>query len=257
MTDATPRRGAPARDRSEVLDLFRVYRQTRDRAARNELVELHRGLATSLARRFADRGEPVDDLVQVALLGLLKAVERFDPQRGLAFSSFATPTITGELKRHFRDKTWAVRVPRRAQELRIDVRAAVEHLHHELRRAPTIGEIARLLDVTTDEVIDASEATAAYKATSLSTPVGDDGLKIEDRLGDDPSAELARDATLRQVIATLPDRERRLIELRFFEDRTQSEIADELGISQMHVSRLLRRTFVELRERLGDDASMR
>jgi RNA polymerase sigma-B factor len=245
--------GDLAPDHPEVLDRFRAYREARDRQTRNTLVEVHRGLATSLARRFADRGEPFDDLVQVAMLGLLKAVERFDPERGLAFSSFATPTITGELKRHFRDKTWAVRVPRRAQELRLDVRAAVERLHQQLGRAPTIGEIAGDLGVTTDDVIEATEATNAYKASSISAPAGDEGSRIEDRLGVDPTSDLARDAALRRVIESLPEREQQLIELRFFRDLTQSEIAEELGISQMHVSRLLRRTFVLLRERLGDD----
>jgi RNA polymerase sigma-B factor len=231
------------------VERFFEYRRTRDRRLRNELVEEHRGLATHLARRFADRGEPLDDLVQVAMVGLLKAVERFQPERGLAFSSFATPTILGEIKRHFRDRTWAIRVPRRSQELRLALRDAVERLQHDLGRTPRIAEVAECLDVEVEDVIDAMAAADAYRTTSFSAVAG--GVRtVEERLGDDPSDTIERDVMLRQLIDALPDRERTIMQLRFYEDRTQSEIAEVVGISQMHVSRLLRKTLADLREQI-------
>ncbi|MCZ7525625.1 MAG: SigB/SigF/SigG family RNA polymerase sigma factor [Acidimicrobiia bacterium] len=240
-------------DEQAILERFSRYRRSGDRALRNELIEHHRGLALHLAQRFAHRGEPFDDLVQVAMLGLLKAVERFDPDRGAAFSSFAAPTISGELKRHFRDRTWSVKVPRRIQEMRLEVRAAADALHQRLGRAPAPAELAADLSVTTDEVLEAMEATNAYRATSLSAPLRDEpDVALEQRLGTDPTGELDRDVLLEQLIDELPEREQRLIRLRFFGDLTQSEIAEQLGISQMHVSRLLRRTLLDLRERLGD-----
>src|SRR5438046_7330095 len=162
---------------------FEAFAETRDPALRDELIEAHLGLAEYLARRFANRGEPLDDLVQVALLGLLKAVERFDPGRGLEFSTFATPTIVGELKRHFRDKGWAVRVPRRVQELHLRMGTVVNNLSQELGRSPTIPEIAARAEVSVDEVLEAMEAGRAYRFSSIDAPAGDD-----DERGASPAA---------------------------------------------------------------------
>lgn len=239
-----------------VLARFVEYRRTGDRRLRNALVEEHRGIAERLARQYADRGEPLDDLVQVATLGLLKAVERYDPDRGIAFIGFASPTITGELKRHFRDKTWSVRVPRRAQELRMQLHAATDTLHQQLGRSPTVQEIADHLEVSTDDVFAALEAAAAYRAAPMSSfATDDDRSPLERRMGHDPSDDTERGVLLEQLLATLPEREATIVRLRFFEDLTQNEIAERLGISQMHVSRLLRRSLAELRGALGDVAA--
>jgi RNA polymerase sigma-B factor len=232
---------------------FADLRRTGDRKLRNALVESHRDLALRAARRFANRGEPLDDLVQVAMVGLLKSVERFDPGRGLAFSSFAMPTITGEIKRHFRDKTWSVRVPRRTQETRLALGPVTERLQQDLGRPPTVNELAEALNVNTDDVIEALEAGTAYRPASISAPApgGDgDSRQIESTLGSDPTERMNEDLAISQLMAKLPERERTILQLRFFEDMTQSEIAARLDISQMHVSRLLRRTLLELREQL-------
>jgi RNA polymerase sigma-B factor len=232
---------------------FAELRRTGDRRLRNALVESHRDLAMRAARRFANRGEPLDDLVQVAMVGLLKSVERFAPGRGLAFTSFAMPTITGEIKRHFRDKTWSIRVPRRTQETRLALGPVSERLQQDLGRPPTVNELAEALSVTTDDVIEALEAGTAYRPASISAPApGSDGgsRQIESTLGSDPTDRMNEDLAISQLIAKLPERERTILQLRFFEDMTQSEIAARLDISQMHVSRLLRRTLLELREQL-------
>jgi RNA polymerase sigma-B factor len=228
-------------------ELFAQYRRTGERPLRNRLVERHRSLAVLLAQRFAGRGEPLDDLVQVAVVGLLKAVERFDPARGVAFSSFATPTILGELKRHFRDHTWAVRVPRRSQELHLEVREAASRLAQELGHAPTAREIADDLERTTDEVLEGLEAAGVYRSAPLSAPTGDDGPGLEDRLAAEDPGRAEEQVLVRQLVDSLPEREQEIVRLRFFEDLTQNEIADRLGISQMHVSRLLRKCLLELR----------
>jgi RNA polymerase sigma-B factor len=232
---------------------FVEFRRTGDRRLRNQLVEANRDLATRAARRFANRGEPLDDLVQVAMVGLLKSVERFDPARGLAFSSFAMPTITGEIKRHFRDRTWSIRVPRRTQETRLALAPVSERLQQDLGRPPTVPELAEALNVTTDDVIQALEAGSAYRPTSISAPVSDSdggGRELESTLGSDPTERMNDNLALAQLMERLPERERTILRLRFFEDLTQSEIAARLDISQMHVSRLLRRTLLELREQL-------
>lgn len=236
---------------------FIEYRRTKDRALRNQLIEAHRGVAERVARRFPNRSLPWDDIFQVAQLGLLKAVERFDPERGFKFSTFAEPTISGELKRHFRDHLWDVRVPRRAHDLQQSVKKVVEDLTHALDRAPTIAEIAERLDVTVDDVMMAMEADSARRATSLSVPVGDsDGSPLGEMLGgDDIRLEQAADrVSLLHVVDQLPERERELIRLRFEQNLSQAEIGERLGVSQMHVSRLLRRTLLDLREQLGADA---
>jgi RNA polymerase sigma-B factor len=242
-----------ARARAELRLRFEEYRRTRDRALRNQLIEEHRSLAIRLARRFAQRSEPLDDLVQVAMLGVLKAVERFEPDRNLEFSTFATPTVLGELKRHFRDTTWMVRVPRKAQELHLQVGTAIGALLQRNGRNPTVAELAAELHATEDEVIEAMEVGAAYRATSF------DGPRREDQAGspedtylrtDDPGYESTdhRDL-LSDLLQRLPERERYIVELRFVDELTQSEIAQRVGVSQMQVSRLLRRSLAQLRER--------
>lgn len=242
-------------DKQALMVVFADYAATRDSALRDQLIEAHIGLAEYLARRFNNRGEPLDDLVQVASLGLVKAVERFDPERGLEFTTFATPTIVGELKRHFRDKGWAVRVPRRVQELHLRVTRVIDDLSNELGRSPTVDEIARRAGTSEDEVIEAIDAGSAYRSTSLDAGRSDDDESpgLLGQLGDvDP--ELARSelrTTLGPLIAALPEREQVMLYLRFYEGLTQSEIAKRLGISQMHVSRLLARSLQQLRE-LGD-----
>lgn len=232
-------------------DLFEVYRASGDRSVRNTLVEAHRGLAASIANDYRGRGVELDDLVQIAMLGTLKAVERFDPGRGIPFSSFASRTVNGEIKRHFRDRTWAVRPPRSAQERHLDLRRARSGLASRLGRAPTVAEIADDMGISTDDVLDALEAGAAYRATSLDArrPGDDDNVSLADRLttGEAPSRPVELRMLVDQLLDTLPEREAAILRLRFYEDLTQSEIAERLGISQMHVSRLMRRCLDDLR----------
>jgi RNA polymerase sigma-B factor len=245
------------KERNELRRKFHEYAQTRERTLRDELVTAHMGLAEYLARRFTNRGEPLDDLVQVAALGLLKAVDRFDPERGLEFSTYATPTIVGELKRHFRDKGWAVRVPRRVQELHLRLGSVVSILSQELGRSPTIGEIAHAAAVSEEEVLEAIEAGHAYRFTSLDAPSGnDDEMSLSSELGaeDQGLIDSEHRVTLSPLIAQFPPRERMILHLRFFEGLTQSEIAGRLGISQMHVSRLLARALAQLRTQAEDDS---
>jgi RNA polymerase sigma-B factor len=234
---------------------FSEYRRTGDRALRNELVEEHVRLAEFLARRFAHRGESIDDLRQVALVGLLKAVERFEPDRGLQFSSFATPTITGELKRHFRDRGWAVRVPRRIQELHLELDRTVNELSQEHRRPPTPAEIAQRAGVLEEEVLESMEAGSLYRLASIDASRPDDtGTTPAERLGEHDHELMAVDdrVAVGEMLAVLPEREQAIVYLRFFEGLTQSEIAARVGISQMHVSRLLTRSL----ETLGEHASV-
>jgi RNA polymerase sigma-B factor len=234
-----------------VDERFGVYRRTGDRRVRDELVEEHAPLAHFLAGRFANRGEPRDDLVQVALVGLFKAVERFDPDRGLQFSTFATPTILGELKRHFRDRGWAVRVPRRVQELHLQLGRIVSALGQEKGRSPTPGEVAQRAAVSEESVLEAIEAGSLYRLVSLDGSVTPDeeGGELVACLGDeDPEFErIEHRSELAELLGVLPARERRIVELRFFESMTQSEIAEHVGVSQMHVSRLLTRSLGRLR----------
>jgi RNA polymerase sigma-B factor len=239
-------------DRGDVEGRFRAYRESGDRALRNELVQEHMRLAEFLARRFRNRGEPLADLQQVALIGLVKAVERFEPDRGLQFSSFATPTITGELKRHFRDKGWAVRVPRRVQELHLELDRTVGTLSQELGRAPTTREIAERAGVEEEDVLESMEASSLYRLASL------DGSRTDDDTSGPPSEQVGypdieldgveNRVAVGELLGVLPEREQRIVYLRFFAGLTQSEIADEIGISQMHVSRLLSRSLETLSE---------
>ena len=245
-------------DKDELMRAFQEFADTRDPQVRDRLIEAHLGLAEYLARRFANRGEPLDDLVQVASLGLVKAVERFDPSRGLEFTTFATPTIVGELKRHFRDKGWAVRVPRRVQELHLRVTKVVDDLSLEMGRSPLIPEIAQRAGISEDEVIEAIDAGSAYRSTSLDAGRSDDeeapGLLGQLGSLDPEMASAERRAALGPLIGSLPEREQVMLYLRFYEGMTQSEIAKHLGISQMHVSRLLARSLQQLRE-LAEDGS--
>jgi RNA polymerase sigma-B factor len=232
--------------------LIRYHRQG-DPAAREQLVARFLPLARQLARRYQRGGEQLDDLVQVASLGLLKAIDRFDPARETAFSSFAVPTILGELKRHFRDKGWSVRVPRDLQELAVKVDRVGDEMSRELGRAPTPVEIAERTGTTLEQVLEAREASAAYRAVSLDRPRTDDeedGDSYADAMGaEDPGFGLAEDsATVERLMRVLSDREREVLRLRFEEDLTQSEIGQRVGVSQMHVSRLIRQSIARLRD---------
>jgi RNA polymerase sigma-B factor len=244
-----------AERRQELREKFVEFAATRADAVRAELIEAHLGLAEYLARRFSNRGEPLDDLVQVASTGLIKAVDRFEPERGLEFSTYATHTIVGELKRHFRDKGWAVRVPRRMQELHLRLSTLVGTLNQELGRSPTVAEMAHGAGVSEEEVLEAMEAGQAYRFTSLDAPApGEDAGSLASTIGEaDARMEgVERRVALSPLIEQLPPRQQKILQLRFFEGLTQSEIASRLGISQMHVSRLLARSLAQLREAAED-----
>ena len=221
---------------------------------RGELVELHLPLVEYLARRFRNRGEWLDDLTQVATIGLIKSIDRFDLERGVEFSTYATPTIVGEIKRHFRDKGWAVRVPRRLQELKLALTKAIGDLAQRLGRAPTVAELAEHLQMSEEEVLEGLESANAYSTVSLDAPdSGDeDAPAVAESLGmiDEALEGVEYRESLKPLLERLPSREKKILLLRFFGNMTQSQIATELGISQMHVSRLLARTLAQLREGL-------
>lgn len=240
----------------DVRTRFEAYRATGDLAVRNDLVGDHRWIAIHCARRFARRGEPLEDLVQVAQLGLLKAVERFDPEYGVLFPTFAMPTVLGELRRHFRDHTWPVRVPRRVKELYLELSATVETLGHDLGRPPTIDEIAHEMQSTVDDVLEGLEAGTAYRTASLAAPPenADDDAPDPPAVGttDPDLASADSRVSVRDVMRGLPRRERTVLYLRFFHGCTQSEIAQRIGVSQVHVSRILRSTLGRMREKLPE-----
>ncbi|GAA2700682.1 SigB/SigF/SigG family RNA polymerase sigma factor [Actinoplanes palleronii] len=218
--------------------------------ARDRAIEAWLPMAQHLANRYAGRGEPTDDLRQVAVMGLIKAVDRYDAERGIEFASFAIPTVVGELKRHFRDRTWSIRVPRRLQEMRLAITAANNDLRHELGRSPTVADIAGHLGVTEEAVLEGLEGARAYTSTSLSTPASEDGnVTLGDTLGTAESGfdEADLRLTLGPALAGLDERDRKIVVLRFYGSQTQAEIAAQLGISQMHVSRLLTRALLKLR----------
>ena len=224
-------------------------------ALRRRVIESWLPLAQHLARRYSGRGEPVDDLTQVAVVGLIKAVDRFQADRGVDFAAFAIPTVVGELKRHFRDRTWAIRVPRRLQELRLEITAANNALTHTLGRAPTVADVAAHLRISEEDELEGLEGARAYTAASLSTPLTDDGgTSLGDTLGDeDHGFELAElRISLGPAMAALDEREQRILALRFHGNLTQTEIAEQIGISQMHVSRLLTKALAKLRRQLAD-----
>jgi RNA polymerase sigma-B factor len=243
-------------DRTYAKELFQRFAASGNPALREELVGIHLPLVEYLARRFRNRGEPLEDLIQVGTIGLLKAIDRFDLEREVEFSTYATPTIVGELKRHFRDKGWAVRVPRRLQELNLSLTKVVAQLSQEIGRSPTVREIAVRMHLSEDEVLEGLDTSNAYAVVSLDAPAGgEDTPSVSEHIGveDETLETLEYRAALGPIISELPERERRILYLRFFRGMTQSQIADRLGISQMHVSRLLNRTLVMLRERLLRD----
>lgn len=238
-----------ARRRPDDAEIDGLFERMPHEEAREAIAVHFQPFVEYFARRFAGRGELVEDLVQVGNIGLLNAIDRFDRSRGVQFSTYAAATIVGELKRHFRDKGWAMRVPRRLQELAVRINRTLPALTQSLGRSPTIPELAEHMGVTTDDIAEAMDAVQAYSIGSLDTPVGEDAKAPVDSLGEeDPSVELLDEwATLAPVVAELSPRDRRVLYLRFFRDLTQSEIAQDIGVSQMHVSRILTQTIERLR----------
>jgi RNA polymerase sigma-B factor len=247
---------ARARELFERLSALPEGSPERERI-RGTLVELHLPLVEYLARRFRNRGEWLDDLTQVATIGLIKSIDRFDLERGVEFSTYATPTIVGEIKRHFRDKGWAVRVPRRLQELKLSLTKAIGELAQREGRAPTVSELAAHLQMSEEDVLEGLESANAYSTVSLDAPdSGDeDAPAVSDSLGivDEALEGVEYRESLKPLLERLPPREKKILLLRFFGNLTQSQIAAELGISQMHVSRLLARTLTQLRDGLTTD----
>jgi RNA polymerase sigma-B factor len=250
-TTDRPKRVANRERTRKDCQLFERYLRDGDARAREQLVERFLPLARQLARRYQRAEEPLDDLVQVASLGLVKAIDRFDPERNIAFSSYAVPTILGELKRHFRDRTWAVRVPRDLQELALKVDRIVTTLSEELLRAPTVPEIAERSGVGEEAILEALEARGARSATSFDAPRGgdDDAATLADTVGTRESGFGAAEdrATLSHLMRAISKREREVLRLRFEEDMTQAEIGEIIGVSQMQVSRLIRQAVERLR----------
>jgi RNA polymerase sigma-B factor len=242
--------------------LLRRYHEEGDLAAREQLIEQYMSLVRSLARRYSYRGEQLEDLVQIGAIGLIKAIDRFDVNRGVELTTYATPNIIGEIKRHFRDRGWSVRVPRGLQELNIQLSRLIEELTVENGRSPTIPELAKAAGVTDEEVLEALESGRAYSSLSLSAGSGggggdDDELDPLESLGtEEHQYEVSEDrAVLAPGFRVLDARERRILHLRFFEGLTQSQIAQQVGISQMHVSRLIRRSLEKIREEIAAERS--
>jgi len=242
-------------DKEHTRQLFIHYREHGDEESRDELITMYLNLVKYLASRFRNRGEPIDDLIQVGTIGLIKAIDRFDIEREVEFTTYATPTIVGELKRYFRDKGWAIKVPRRLQELSFRVNQAIDALTQREQRSPTILEIAEYLEVTAEDVLEALETSEAYNFVSLETDRnsdGNDSFSILEYVGeDDQLMALVDDRTmLSEGLRHLSPLEQHVLYLRFFQGLTQTEIATTLGISQMQVSRLLRKTLRALREHI-------
>lgn len=242
-------------DKVHTRALFVRYRENNDDESRDELITMYLNLVKYLASRFRNRGEPIDDLIQVGTIGLIKAIDRFDIGREVEFTTYATPTIVGELKRHFRDKGWAIKVPRRLQELSFRVNQAMDALTQKLQRSPSILEIAEYLEVTSEDVLEAMETSEAYNFVSLESDRNSDGadsFSILEYIGaDDQLLSVVDDrATLALALRYLSPQEQHVLYLRFFRGLTQTEIATQLDISQMQVSRLLRKTLRVLREHL-------
>jgi RNA polymerase sigma-B factor len=238
--------------------LLRRYHEDGDLQAREKLIEQYMSLVRSLARRYSYRGEQLEDLVQIGAIGLIKAIDRFDLERGVELTTYATPNIIGEIKRHFRDKGWSVRVPRGLQELNVQLSRLVEQLTVQLGRSPTIPELAKAAGVEEEQVLEALESGRAYTSLSLSVGGGggdDDDLDPLESLGtEEHQYEVSEDrAVLAPGFKALDERERKILQLRFFEGLTQSQIAQQVGISQMHVSRLIRRSLEKIRETIAED----
>jgi RNA polymerase sigma-B factor len=239
----------PLQSESTTAELFARREES---GVRDRLVEQYLPLAQNLARRYQRSGQPLEDLVQIASIGLIKAVDGYDASRGASFESYAVPTILGELKRYHRDRGWSVRMPRRLQENALRLKDSIPRLSQDLGRSPTIAEISEHTDLSEEEVLEALDAQEAYASLSLDAPIDEtgEGATLADRVaGEDDDLEMVEEwAEFEPHLRTLPERERRIIVLRFFKDWTQSEIAEELGISQMHVSRLLSQTLRSLRD---------
>jgi len=246
--DSSPEDGREDGPEDGPEDGFVEFARTRDPLLRTTLIESHLRIAAYLARRYTDRGEPYEDLFQVASVALIGAVDRYEPDRGVSFATFATQTILGELKRHFRDRGWAVKAPRRIQELYLALNHAVSTLSQQLGRAPTVTELAREVGASEDDVLEAMEAARGYRSSSIDS-ASSTGEAVADQLGDEDRAfdQLEQELTIASLLDGLSERARLIIHLRFYEGLTQSEIATRLGLSQMQISRLLTQALSELR----------
>ena len=254
-------KGKLAWDKERTRELFRRYKEEGDEEAREQLIVSHLNLVRFLASKFKNRGEPLDDLIQVGTIGLIKAIDRFDPSRGLEFTTFATPTILGEIKRHFRDKGWSVRVPRRLQELSAKVNQVTDELTKELQRSPSVEEIANALGTSVDEVLEAMESSSAYSSVPLEgtgSKSDDDAPSVIDHYitEDENLASSDYRMVIEDAIRDFSPREQDIIRMRFIEGMTQVEIAKKLGISQVQVSRLLRRTLKKIQEKIDPEGLM-
>lgn len=255
-------KGKPAWDKDRTRELFRRYKEEGDEEAREQLIVSHVNLVRYIAAKFKNRGEPLDDLIQVGTIGLIKAIDRFDPSRGLEFTTYATPTIMGEIKRHFRDKGWTIRVPRRLQELSAKVNTVTDELTAELQRSPSIDEIAARLGTTPDEVLEAMESSSAYSSVPLEGQGGteeDDAPAVIDRYASvDNDLEASDDRMILEgVISEFPEADQQAIRMRYLDGMTQVEIAKKLGISQVQVSRMLRRALRRIQEKIDPEGLMR
>ncbi len=251
-------KGKPAWDKERTRELFRRYKQEGDEEAREQLIVSHLNLVRYIAAKFKNRGEPLDDLIQVGTVGLIKAIDRFDPERGLEFTTYATPTVMGEIKRHFRDKGWTIRVPRRLQELSAKVNTATDELTTQLQRTPTVDEIAAHLGTTADEVLEAMESSSAYSSVPLEgTGAGeeDEAPAVIDRYASVDADLAASDdrMVLADAIAEFPEADQQAIRMRYIDGMTQVEIAERLGISQVQVSRMLRRALKRIQEKIDPE----
>ena len=256
----TPK-GKAAWDKDRTRELFRQYKATGDPEVRDQLIVSHLNLVRFLASKFKNRGEPLDDLIQVGTIGLIKAIDRFDPSRGLEFTTYATPTILGEIKRHFRDKGWSVRVPRRLQELSAKVNQANDELTNELSRSPSVEEIAKRVGASVDDVLEAMESSSAYSSVPLEgggSSDDDDAPSVIDHYATEDENLAASDdrIVLEDAIRDFSPREKDVIRMRFFEGMTQVEIAERLGISQVQVSRLRRRTLRRVQDKIDPEGLM-
>ena len=256
----TPK-GKAAWDKDRTRELFRQYKATGDPEVRDQLIVSHLNLVRFLASKFKNRGEPLDDLIQVGTIGLIKAIDRFDPSRCLEFTTYATPTILGEIKRHFRDKGWSVRVPRRLQELSAKVNQANDELTNELSRSPSVEEIAKRVGASVDDVLEAMESSSAYSSVPLEgggSSDDDDAPSVIDHYATEDENLAASDdrIVLEDAIRDFSPREKDVIRMRFFEGMTQVEIAERLGISQVQVSRLLRRTLRRVQDKIDPEGLM-
>ena len=254
--------GRVAWDKDRTRELFRRYKEQGDSEARDQLIMSHLNLVRFLASKFKNRGEALDDLIQVGTIGLIKAIDRFDPERGLEFTTYATPTIMGEIKRHFRDKGWSVRVPRRLQELSAKVNQVTDELTNQLQRSPSVAEIAESLGVSVDEVLEAMESSSAYSSVPLEgggSSDDEEAPSVIDHYATEDADLAASDdrIVLEEAIADFSPREQDVIRMRFVDGLTQVEIAERLGVSQVQVSRLLRRTLRRIQDKIDPEGLMR